>query len=680
MARRREEVILDWNFSKYGSFGHFKTDVSVPIEYVMTTFSIEQISKLSFARKVQTELNFDLLIQRDIDEKRAVEEISQYISPKDDQSRKDEIVFLPPLLVAVVGIDSNKQLVKYYPNEKDEESKDEIGATFIKKWGSLFQVTYFPQEGGYKHEFLIDDKESEIAIDASHVKIDFRLGADEDPGARLVVIDGQHRLFALQHLKKNHFDKVREILLPVCLLYSPTSTEINKTESIPSVPKVLRDLFVDVNHTVEKVSGHFVILLSDQTLGSIICREFCDGIMRDEENGKINLSLIEWNTKNHKESKTISKNYTLTSIGVIFDTIDEYFKKKSTKKLLRYILAIDSIDVDFGVDENDDPLPVPVDFPWRDFQYQHKPLLEDHVRQSFSKCLIKIFFETKAYKKHRDIYTKKITELENLQKSQTSQSNPAGLVLENILDFTPLEDNKKAKDCFDDFTDELLDLTKKEYPEIIRKNVFQKAIIDGWLDFIDLLSEYNLRVNDITDSYIELLNHALDNKKCLFDVHISNTYLQNSVYDNLKINANKESRNQIKRLILAFLGNKKVRDKIINNIHDEDLADKQSEMQDKLIKFGKDSASFYIDSLHASRSKNFIKSYSRLITTLDPEIRERLKNAEEGQDDDSQEEFKKLVKEQVKPEFIHSVDQLNKQLGYKTAFKQAIEDDQDDDE
>ncbi|HCD7748935.1 TPA: hypothetical protein ND538_004801, partial [Serratia marcescens] len=137
-------------------------------------------------------------------------------------------------------------------------------------------------------------------------------------------IDGQHRLFALNYLRKEHSDKIKNIVVPVCIVYSPYSTLINSAVvQVPTIPEVLRNLFVDINSTVERVSGHFLTLLSDRTLGSIICREFCKKILSERQ--EYGLGLIEWNTKKHKESLEISRDYTITSIGVINNILEDCF-------------------------------------------------------------------------------------------------------------------------------------------------------------------------------------------------------------------------------------------------------------------------------------------------------------------------------------------------------------------
>jgi hypothetical protein len=115
MSRRQAAAPFLYEFEKNGAFGVFKTNGSVPIEYFMTSFKVDELPYLSYAKDVNTELNFDYLIQRDIDEDRAIAEISQYLAAKEGVVQKD-IVFLPPLLVAVVSVDHDNCLDDYYPD------------------------------------------------------------------------------------------------------------------------------------------------------------------------------------------------------------------------------------------------------------------------------------------------------------------------------------------------------------------------------------------------------------------------------------------------------------------------------------------------------------------------------------------------------------------------------------
>ena len=102
---------------------------------------------------------------------------------------------------------------------------------------------------GEKGNPIVEMYQAEIGITLSN--------SNTDPGPKLVVIDGQHRLFALQHTAKSHRDEVENIHIPVLIVYSPDSTEENESSTL-DVPEVFRRLFVDVNTQALTVSGHFV--------------------------------------------------------------------------------------------------------------------------------------------------------------------------------------------------------------------------------------------------------------------------------------------------------------------------------------------------------------------------------------------------------------------------------------
>ena len=76
-----------------------------------------------------------------------------------------------------------------------------------------------------------------------------------------------------------------------------------------------------------------------------------------------------------KESKTITKEYTLTSIGVIDVLLEDVFSKPRQVDVLRYLLNIDSCDFEFGEDEDGNELPEPKGFPWVSFLSKHKTKL-----------------------------------------------------------------------------------------------------------------------------------------------------------------------------------------------------------------------------------------------------------------------------------------------------------------
>ena len=62
--RRSNKDGFQFNFSKAGSFGIFQSNGSVPIEYIMTSFSLDELTHLSFAKDVNTVL--DLVQKKNI--------------------------------------------------------------------------------------------------------------------------------------------------------------------------------------------------------------------------------------------------------------------------------------------------------------------------------------------------------------------------------------------------------------------------------------------------------------------------------------------------------------------------------------------------------------------------------------------------------------------------------------
>lgn len=286
-------------------------------------------------------------------------------------------------------------------------------------------------------------------IDFGQSKIEINLTKKKVKGGKLVVIDGQHRLYALEHLRVHEYKKVENIVLPVCIIYSPHSCLCFGNEAImpPSIPSFMRSLFVDVNSTVERVSGHFLILLQDNTLGSIICRDFCNNILSNNKLGTEALALVEWNTKNHKESLTITREHTLTSIGVINSAFEEVFKTQSGIKLISDIIGLnkDSSAFDFGVDEYDQMNVMPKDFPWRDFSLQHKARLTELVNATITNCLVRIFFETKHYKLAFNLFSKELKDVIGaVITNRDPLSDSAEIVRNHLLYNDPISNDEKS--------------------------------------------------------------------------------------------------------------------------------------------------------------------------------------------------------------------------------------------
>lgn len=76
-------------FKKTGSFGRFSTIQSFPIEYFLTSLKASELQNLTFARDIKPgkKIDFDQLLQRDLDIGRVETEIKPYITNADSKSR-----------------------------------------------------------------------------------------------------------------------------------------------------------------------------------------------------------------------------------------------------------------------------------------------------------------------------------------------------------------------------------------------------------------------------------------------------------------------------------------------------------------------------------------------------------------------------------------------------------------
>lgn len=653
--RRVADNTCRYDFEKRGAFGVFKSNGSVPIEYIMTTFDISELVRLSLARDINTDLNFDYLIQRDIDEERALAEISQYIASSPDKIQKD-IIFLPPLLVSVVGVDENNSLEDYYPPCSFVHTQDAVGELYQREWRTIFKVENYPRHDGKKIDISSEDGCESITIDIESAKISLNITPSGIKGARLVVIDGQHRLFALSYLKKNMPELVEKLVVPVCIVFPSNSYLGNNDEIIqPTVPQVLRSLFVDVNSTVERVSGHFLTLLSDQTLGSIICREFCKSVL-----SKYNvegLGLVEWNTKKHKESLEISREHTITSIGVINSAFDDCFKTKNGAKLLYSILKYNDSNFafEFGKDEYDEELALPEYFPWRDYQSIHKAKLADSVNAIITPMLIKIFFETSFYKEYYERLNNYFKEKELALKSE--RSNEANFLIEvkNHYYFNkPFSDS--ARIVHGNVRLEILELISKSIPSFARKSIFQKAVIESWSLLCAKFIAHKLNL-DIIPEIIKCYMEQSFNPACdIFNEQ--HLYLQDTIFSGSRIKVTRSARKQISRLLLSF-GVKRLP---ILGISDQERS--------VIKELAETEIGSFITQMREDKRRVFESSYKTnfSISTID---RERLMVAEQNKSADIKKtagalsEFDKIVSELISQDLKNSYEDLSNTIEFQ---------------
>jgi hypothetical protein len=658
---------INYNYPKFGAGGIFVTDNSLPIEYLLTSIPITQIEDLSLARDLESKTkNFDYLIQRDIDEERARKDICTYLA----DSNNGNAVFLPPLIAAVVEVDNDNVIKDYYPdcnisiNDKkiDSHTKIEDGDELIREWTGLFKIkNYIDSDLGVK--LKSDDSISNFPLDVQQVSFEMYMGKS-NAGGRLVVIDGQHRLYALQYLLRNEPDKIKNFTIPLCVIYSPTTTSSQQE----TVTNVLRKLFVDVNSTVEKVSGHFLTLLSDDNIGSMICRELCSKVHNAVELNDRGLGLLEWNTKSDKESKTISRQHSITSVGVIYETLSKKFYSEKGARQLKVLL-----DINFSDGEEMD-----IYYPWTGFDFTKKHELKEIVKKEVVDHIYRLFFTSKVYKESLNIFNEIIdSKLPEIKKKRDSISDCVPYIINYYLYNDPLPDFS-GRSTKNQCTSVLSELKQWHAEQIrVRSNpiaylsVFQKSIINGWIELCLLMKNIGVTKTQVTTIYIKLLDETLRKELGLFE--FSQPYMQDNVYTGPRIRATASSINQLKYLTLSFLGKKEIL------IELKEILSLSSELIDSLKKQGKDNASLFFKNLVAEKEKLFSKNYKHNYSLTMDEKRslseaESQRNSDIYSSDDSSLKveaalnFDLMIKKMVEKDIKKCAEILSMKLGYSDFF------------
>ena len=295
-----------------GSFGRFQTDSSHTLNYLSTTFRINQLSKLHIAAEVFNirRVAFEELIQRDIDHSRVVKIAEGYL-----KNGAQRAVFFPPLLVCLAVMDDQNTLKSNYDSVDQQPIIDGTMCTLYDR--DAFHLDLYeasPGQGGRTIEWLGESAEfydyaATLAINPDRTK--------------LVTLDGQHRLRALLLLNSKAETKhiVANIEQPVCIVWMPQAT----AEADEQIVKDLRDIFVTVNSEPQRVSGHFILLLNDTSNAASVVRSLADSWKReDEPNGWSRLHLLEWNTRDNQSTDARLRPFSITTVTIIASVLEDY--------------------------------------------------------------------------------------------------------------------------------------------------------------------------------------------------------------------------------------------------------------------------------------------------------------------------------------------------------------------
>ncbi len=626
-----------YNFERIGSFGRFYSGESFPIEYIMTSFRAAELSELTFARDIRPDkIDFELLMQRDIDEERVRIEMEPYLNPNTKKITLTEIrsrsVFFPPLLAAIVPT-KGKTMEAYYTDEKNDLTlnKSNNKELVSREWPGLFKMTYFSSNKRQAHRIQINrgDKTTEIGVQCEPVQLEIRIAKGNQYGTKLVIIDGQHRLFTLKQVYDKNPELLEHLGVPVCILFAPNATvqknQENAPHRIPTVPEVFRHLFVDVNNTAKQVGGHFNILLSDDTIGSIVCRKFCDYVLN--QRGTEGLAVIEWNTKTKTDSAKITRAYSNTTIGIIDKALDESIGNR--KRLMEYLLNLEEVKDALYPNGNDEIAP---DYPivkWGKFALGQKNMIEAQVKKYLIPCLDQIFFCTVEFATAFEIFRNELNQIKNLANSEQQEALDARQVINKIIDYMPIGEGKSfesARIVYRNFDLTVKKEKDKKISPMIQYALFQRAIFEAWAQFLDISRNFISDSRNATKGFIKLLDIALIEQGQFFI--FDQLYMQHTVFSGTQIIVRQETRKILTQLLMAHLINPFNVQQICSemNVSDDDFQKLVMKLQEK----GQAAVSEFPKHYQIARKRIFKANY-RVYLSINGEERAELAEAEDEQ-------------------------------------------------
>ncbi len=622
-----------WNFRRVGSFGLFSSADSTPIEFIQTTFTIEELGSISLAREIAPdELDFELLMQRDIDEERANGALRQYLNPD-----SHDTIFFPPLLLACVPTDKDV-LEEDYPDEDWDSSKD---GRLVRKWAGLLQMEFFTSDSDDSfYDLQCPSADFRQRIDLNSVRASFKLADKHGKGVKLITIDGQHRFFALSHMPELKRKAIRNLVVPTCILFSTSATSAARTYksmSLPNVPKTFRKIFVDVNSKALPVGTHTNLLLNDTNIASLILRDFCSLV--NSRLNKVGLSSVEWNIKSAKDARILTRRYSICSIGILERALEECFDDTKTKDfdLMSRLLNVEEAEIQenlkYAADNPENP-----DISWKSFSVSQRPIILEQARSGIVELLYRLFFQSKPYGTIYEHYKESLAELESKGEGNEDKASNHLMAFNTITNFGDPRLGDPDYSIISELGRKEKNWRDKNVSSIVGHALFQRAVILVLKEVLKSLDYLSIRNAGFGLCYI--LERAMDPQRKLLEN--GSSYLRESVWRVTGSIVNRDNtRKQIARLLLGTLGNREEANATASAL--ELPEDKFDGAVERLMDLGQQQIQAYWRDYNKGMQTYFKRTYATSGSLSQKQIRE-FQDHELAQRKEKEDEKKGIIK------------------------------------
>jgi hypothetical protein len=307
-----------------GSWGEFSSPqpehrilyLSTTVKFSAVARADDQLDAIRYLRPVRevlevNKLKFKELLQRDIDDHRVAHQMVPYLLGSQAHLGA---TFFPPILAIFLPNDAMEEH-KQIPQIIEKKDSFDGNHWLVNESAPLFKLSRLADANG-----KVIPK-----MPLAQLQWNSQL-------AKLVVIDGQHRLMAMLAIHRTHHrewdvapeykriyeDSVgdalshagfnRDIELPLTILTFPELSEARTQKLYPAARKI----FVDVNKGAKSPTQSRLILLSDTDLTNIVVRELLETIRQEDQDAAAKggaliepplLPAIQYDASSHDDEK-----------------------------------------------------------------------------------------------------------------------------------------------------------------------------------------------------------------------------------------------------------------------------------------------------------------------------------------------------------------------------------------
>jgi DNA-sulfur modification-associated len=596
-----------------GVYGHFKTKDSFNLDYLLTSVRTEKLDCLRTASEVLqlNMIDFEEIVQRDIDYMRVQRQIvDEYL-----KKGKGRVIFFPPLLVSLIALEDGEPIKQYSSVLSALEGAELVTTYDVNR----FQVRLNTSSSETPHYVNHENQKLYYYNYAATLKYN-------SEKVQLVVLDGQHRLMALRKLMEGvNKEIVAGVDVPICVFFSPDARVGQAGQLLVD----MRELFVRINEEAKRVSGHFIWLLKDKSLAATGVRALGDIWKSDATDGITLLHQLEWNQREDKLANQTTKPYSVTTVSIIAETLQEFIFNGSSDQKKGYTYPLLNLEEVEGALRTSPGALAPGSISDESFDPEQFETLENQIKNYLATGLDILFRTPSPYRRLRNAFVESVRNLD--QQIQQSTVGAAQFKIDVLCKFRSTNDldQPAVRDMEKNFL-ELFDVEEIREISFFRRNVFQQGLIRAWARmFTDLKPLMGITPQRAAEGLVAALEGlCFLSHKGLFSV--SREYTQHVIYRGSKIIVNGSSKTSNRNLILATFSNGGVRTKCINALV---LSGDDREVADNTLKaIGLAAAAEYLSTFQQNYIKYMRKQWRW--ESLDPDdnayLAERAESSKPG--------------------------------------------------